>query len=96
MSAYWVVRVNVLNEAKLAAYAPLAKAVVDMYGGVYLARGGAYDTKEGAPYTRNVIVSWPDMDTAQQAYDSPEYAQALAALGDGADRIFVILEGLPD
>ncbi len=94
MSAYWIVRVNVLDAEKLAAYAPLAAETVAKYGGRYLARGGAHETTEGADYQRNVLVEWPDMATAQKAYHSPEYAHAKAVLGDGADRLFVILEGL--
>ena len=43
---------------------------------------------------RNVVVEWPSLETAQQAYDSPEYKRALDALDDGADRLFVIVEGL--
>ena len=94
MAAYWIVRVNVLNAEKIQAYAPLAAAAVEALGGKYLARGGSYDTKEGAEYVRNVVVEWPSLETEQQAYDSPEYKRALDALDDGADRLFVIVEGL--
>ena len=95
MAAYWIVRVNVLDADKLQAYAPLAAAAVEAYGGHYLARGGASETTEGSDYARNVIVCWPDMATAQAAYHSPEYAHAREVLGDGADRLFVIVDGLP-
>ena len=95
MAAYWIVRVNVLDADKLQAYAPLAAATVEAYGGQYLARGGACETTEGSEYARNVIVRWPDMDTAHKAYHSPEYAHARDVLGDGADRLFVIVDGLP-
>ena len=73
----------------------LAAAAVEAYGGHYLARGGASETTEGSDYARNVIVCWPDMATAQTAYHSPEYAHAREVLGDGADRLFVIVDGLP-
>ena len=96
MAAYWVVRVNVLNAKKLQAYAPLAAAAVEAHGGRYLARGGAHETTEGSDYGRNVIVCWPDMATAQTAYHSPEYQKARDVLGDGAERLFVIVEGLPN
>ena len=96
MAAYWVVRVNVLDVKKLQAYASLAAAVVEAHGGRYLARGGAHETTEGTDYARNVIVCWPDMDTAQTAYHSSEYQQARDVLDDGAERLFVIVDGLPD
>ena len=96
MTAYWVVRVNVLDAEKLQAYAPLAAAAVELHGGRYLVRGGAHETTEGSDYARNVIVCWPDMYTAQTAYHSPEYQRARDVLGSGADRLFVIVDGLPD
>ena len=96
MAAYWMVRVNVLDADKLQAYAPLAAAAVEAHGGHYLARGGAHETTEGNDYARNVIVCWPDMATAQTAYHSLEYQKARDVLGDGAERLFVIADGLPD
>ena len=96
MAAYWVVRVNVLDAKKLQAYAPLAAAVVEAHGGRYLARGGAHETTEGSDYGRNVIVCWPNLSTAQTAYHSPEYQKARNVLGDGAERLFVIVDGLPN
>ena len=53
-----------------------------------------HESTEGTDYPRNVIVEWPDMETAQKAYHSAEYAHAKQVLGDGADRLFVIIEGL--
>lgn len=94
MSAYWIVRVAVRDADKLGAYAPLAAAAVNTYGGKYLARGGTHESTEGTDYPRNVIVEWPDLATAQEAYHSPEYAKAREVLADGADRLFVIVEGL--
>ena len=84
-----MVRVNVLDAEKLRAYAPLAAAAVE-------AHGGTHETTEVSDYARNVIVCWPDLSTAQTAYHSPEYQKARDILGDGADRLFVIVDGLPD
>ena len=96
MAANWVVRVNVLDAKKLQAYAPLAAAALEAHGGRYLARGGAHETTEGSDYARNVKVCWPDMATAQTAYHSLEYQKARDVLVDGAERLFVIVDGLPD
>ena len=97
MAAYWVVGKNDLDAKKLQAYAPLAAAAVGAYGGCYLARGGgAHKTTEGSEYARNVIVYWPDMAKAQTADHSPEYQKARDILGDGADRLFVNVDGLLD
>ena len=96
MAANWVVRVNVLDAKKLQAYAPLAAAALEAHGGRYLARGGAHETTEGSDYARNVKVCWQDMATAQTAYHSLEYQKARDVLVDGAERLFVIVDGLPD
>jgi uncharacterized protein (DUF1330 family) len=41
-----------------------------------------------------VIVQWPDLAAAEGAYHSPEYQTALAALADGVERDFRIIEGV--
>ena len=64
------VRVNVLDTKKLQAYAPLAAAAVI----VWWPLSGAWfmhETTEGIDYARNVLVCWPDMNTAQANH--PEY-----------------------
>ena len=96
IAAYWVVRVNVLDAKKLQGFARLGAAVVKAHCGCYLARGGAHETTDGSDYARNVIVCWPDMTTAPTAYHSSEYQKARDVLGDGADRLFVMVDGLPD
>ena len=72
----------------------MAAAAVEAHGGRSLARGGAHETTEGSDYGRNVIVWWPDLSTAQTAYNSPESQKARDILGDGADRPLVIVDGL--
>ena len=74
----------------------MVAAAVEVYGGCYLARGGAHETTEGSDYGCHAIVWWPDLSSAQTAYHSPEYQKARDVLGDGAERLFVIVDGLPD
>jgi uncharacterized protein (DUF1330 family) len=42
---------------------------------------------------RTVVVEFDSVAAAIAAHDSPAYAEALRALGDGADREIRILEG---
>jgi len=42
-NALWIAHVNVLDAEKLAAYASAATPVIAAHGGVFLARGGAYE-----------------------------------------------------
>ena len=96
MAAYRVVWKNDLDFKKLQAFALLAAAAVEPHGSCYLARGGAHKTTEGSNYVRDVIVHWTNMSTAKTAYHSSEYQKARDVLGDGADRLFVIVDSLPD
>ena len=46
------------------------------------------------PIYRIVISEFPSLEKANAAYNSPAYAEALKALGDGAVRDVRIVEGL--
>jgi uncharacterized protein (DUF1330 family) len=91
-----MVHVNVQNEEEYAKYAALAGPAVAQYGGVFLARGGKYISKEGTDYSRNVIARFDDLDTAERFYESPEYQEALSfALKEGVStRNYTIVEGV--
>lgn len=94
MAGYWMVRADIMDPEKQAAYAKLASAAVAKYAGRYLARGGQAESREGRSRERLVIIEFPSYAEAKAAYDSPDYQQALAMLEGGADRDFAIVEGL--
>ncbi|PIB24847.1 hypothetical protein BFP76_06680 [Amylibacter kogurei] len=95
-AAYCMVQINVHNAEEYAKYAELAGPAVAKFGGEFLARGGRCVTKEGPEQLRNVIVKFPDYDTAVEFYDSPEYVEALNfALAEGVStRNYTIVEGV--
>ncbi|GHA40851.1 hypothetical protein GCM10008927_01350 [Amylibacter ulvae] len=95
-AAYCMVQINVHNAEEYAKYAELAGPAVAKFGGEFLARGGRCLTKEGPEQLRNVIVKFPDYDTAVEFYESPEYKEALDfALADGVStRNYTIVEGV--
>jgi len=77
-SAYVVAEIGLTNqEAFLKEYTPLAvKALADS-GNKALARGGKVVAIEGAPpKSRIVINSFPSLDAAVAAYNSPAYKEA--------------------
>jgi uncharacterized protein (DUF1330 family) len=43
---------------------------------------------------KSVVAEYPSLEKAIAAYDSPAYAEALKALGNGAVRDFRIVEGI--
>ena len=84
MNAYCMVQITVHNSEEYAKYAALAGPAVQKYGGEFLARGGKCLTKEGPVQLRNVIIKFPDFDSAITFYESQEYSAALEfALADG-------------
>ena len=85
---------SVSDPEKLAAYAKLALPAVLPFGARILARGDATVAREQVLKERTVVVEYPSLDKAIAAYDSPVYAEALKALGDGAVRDFRIVEGV--
>lgn len=96
MPAFCMVQINVHNADEYAKYAELAGPAVVKYGGEFLARGGRAVTKEGPEQNRNVVIRFPDFDTAVKFYDGPEYQEALAfALAEGVStRNYTIVEGV--
>ena len=87
MTAYWIsIYQEITDEAKLKAYAELAGPALEGAGGTFIARGFPEQTYEAGEQTRTVVIEFDSVDAARAAHDSPEYAAALAALGDGAVR----------
>ena len=96
MNAYCMVQITVHNSEEYAKYAALAGPAVQKYGGEFLARGGKCLTKEGPVQLRNVIIKFPDFDSAITFYESQEYSAALEfALADGVStRNYTVVEGV--
>jgi uncharacterized protein (DUF1330 family) len=95
MSAYVVVNVKVHDPEPYAQYRALAPASIAVYGGRYIARGGATEVKEGdwRP-ERLVLLEFPDVAAARAWWDSPEYAPAKALRQSCAEAQLVITEGV--
>ena len=94
MPAYAIVQIDVKDADEYAKYAALAGPAVAKYGGEFLARGGAYEVFEGTSRSRNVLLRFPDMETAKRFYYGPEYQEALAFALPVSERDYKIVEGL--
>ncbi|WP_141014579.1 DUF1330 domain-containing protein [Nocardioides sambongensis] len=87
MTAYWISTYSeIRDEEKVAAYAKLAFPALTGAGGTFIVRGLPEQVYEAGQVTRTVVIEFASVDAARAAHDSPEYAEALAALGDGAVR----------
>lgn len=92
VKALWIAHVNVLDAEKIAAYAEAATPVIKSHGGIFLARGGAYEQLEGKEHTRNVVAQFPSLKAAHDCYNSAGY-QAAIKLGEGGfQRSLIIVE----
>ncbi|MBV1707639.1 MAG: DUF1330 domain-containing protein [Hyphomicrobiales bacterium] len=90
---YIIASVNVTNPDAYAAYAKAASAAVAKFGGTYLVRGGRSETLEGTTRTRNVVLEFPDYQTAHDFYHSPDYTAARALRLNAAEAAFLLVEG---
>ena len=91
---YWITTYKSISDmSKVAAYAKLAGPAIEAQGGMYLARGVAVAIYEAGIKERTVLSVFPSVNAAIAAHDSPGYAAALTALGDGAVREIRIVEG---
>ncbi|RZS82759.1 uncharacterized protein (DUF1330 family) [Motilibacter rhizosphaerae] len=92
---YWVSIYRVVSDPdRLAAYNALAGPAVRAAGGRTVVRGGRIVAHEAGTAVRTVLVEFESFDEAVAAYGSAAYQEALAALGDGAEREFRIVEGV--
>src|SRR5262245_49673900 len=93
--AYWITAYREIKDpAKLAAYAKLAPIALAPFGVRYLCRGNPNATFEAGLKERLVVSEFPSLEKAIAGHDSPGYAEAMRALGDGAVRDVRIIEGL--
>lgn len=92
--AYSVVQYHSISKPEaLAAYAKIAGPAIAAYGGRFLVRGVPVKTYEAGKMERTVVIEFPSVEKARAAYEGPEYAKALAALGNAAVRDMRIVEG---
>jgi uncharacterized protein (DUF1330 family) len=93
---YWVSVYPAISDPEiLTAYNELARPAVQAAGGRVLARGGGRVVAHEAGIThRVVLIEFDSFEQAAAAYESEAYQKALAALPDGFERDFRIVEGI--
>jgi uncharacterized protein (DUF1330 family) len=93
--AYWISCYHeVLDPAKLDAYAKLAGPAIEAGGGRFLARGPAAKAYEAARLERTVVIEFDSVEKAVATHDSAAYQRALQALEGGAIRDLRIVPGV--
>ena len=93
--AYWINMFTAIHdEQRLASYARLAGPAMEAAGGRFLARGVPGAAFEHGNTLRTSLIEYPSVEAAVAAYESPAYQEALAVLGDAAERDIRIIEAL--
>lgn len=92
---YWVSAYRTITDPeKLAAYNKLAGPAVKAAGGRLLARDGRVVAHDAGIAGRTILIEFDSFEQAVAARASAAYQEALAALADGVERDFRIVEGL--
>ena len=91
MVVYWIARAKVINSESYKKYADRAGDIVKKYGGRFLARGGDFKIMEGSDhYTRFVVAEFPNMQMAEDCFNSDEYKNAAVHRRNGAGDVEII------
>jgi len=95
VTAYWISTYQeIFDQAKVDAYAKLARPALEAAGGTFVARGLPEQTYEAGQTTRTVLIVFDSVEAARVAHDSRAYQEALAALDGGARRDMRIVPAL--
>ena len=93
MPAYWIAHVEVSDAGRYGEYAKRAGPAIASFGGKFLARGGKHVQLEGNDRSRNVLVEFPDLASAEACYRSAAYQEALGYAKGASVRDLVLVEG---
>jgi uncharacterized protein (DUF1330 family) len=90
---YWIGRVDVHNEEGYKPYSAANVAIFKKFGGRFVVRGGKFDGVEGESRSRNVVIEFPDYDTALACYRSPEYQANIKVRQPYSIADLIVVEG---
>jgi uncharacterized protein (DUF1330 family) len=90
---YWIGRVDVNSDEGYKPYAVANGAIFKKWGGRFVVRGGKFTTVEGASRTRNVVIEFPDYETAIACYNSPEYQANIKVRQPHSVADLIVIEG---
>jgi uncharacterized protein (DUF1330 family) len=90
---YWIGRVDVHNEEGYKPYAQANGAIFKKWGARYVVRGGKHTGVEGQVRSRNVVIEFPDYETAMACYQSPEYQENIKRRQPHSIAELVVVEG---
>jgi len=81
------------NDEGYKPHAAANPAIFRKFGGRFVVRGGKFETAEGASRSSNVVIEFPDYETAVACYRSPEYQANIKIRQPNATADLIIVEG---
>ena len=90
---YWIASVDVHNDDGYKPYAAANPGIFKKFGGRFIVRGGKCTGIEGQNRSRNVVIEFPDYETAMACYNSPEYQANIKVRQPHSIADLVIIEG---
>jgi uncharacterized protein (DUF1330 family) len=90
---YWIARVDVTDPDGYQAYVKANAAAFSKFGARFIVRGGQFESPEGTPRSRNIVLEFADYATAVACYHSPEYQAAKALRIGKSVADLLIIEG---
>ena len=90
---YWIGRVDVHNEEGYKPYAAANAAIFKKFGGRFVVRGGQFTGVEGQSRSRNVVIEFPDYETAMACYRSSEYQANIKVRQPHSTAELIVIEG---
>jgi uncharacterized protein (DUF1330 family) len=90
---YWIAHVDVADADAYKTYVAANAEAFAKYGAKFLVRAGAHTVVEGVSRKRQVVIEFPDCDTALACYRSPEYQAAKRLREPASEADLVIAEG---
>jgi uncharacterized protein (DUF1330 family) len=94
MTAYIIARIDVTDPQDYMTYASQTVALAEKAGGRFLVKGGDQQAVEGEARSRQVLIEFPDRETALAWYNSPEYQEILPIALRSSDREIVVVDGI--
>jgi uncharacterized protein (DUF1330 family) len=94
--AYWIGRVDVHDEEGYKPYIAANAGIFKKFGGRFVVRGGKFSAVEGQSRSRNVVIEFPDYDTALACYNSPEYRANIKVRQPHSIAELIVIEGYDD
>src|SRR5947208_1141413 len=71
-------------------------AIFKKFGGRFVVRGGKFTGVEGQSRSRNVVIEFPDYETAMACYNSPEYQANVKVRQPHSIADLIVIEGYDD